>query len=104
MSVGDSIKHAIMICPKFSVTETSDTGAMRSWLMGRFRNKVKDLSLAIQKGAEELATAGLVHLVECGAKKKGRKVLSYRKASWGELSEPAKEAAEKLHIPRCAFE
>ncbi len=99
----DAIKHAIMTDAKLSCTTTTDTGAYRGWLLGRFRHKVSDLTGAIRQAADELAEVGLLR-EDRDSKKRGRRVQFYRKVSWDDLTDDAKKEAERLQIPRSVFE
>ena len=56
----DAIKNAIMTNAKLTCTTDTDTGAYRTWLMGKFRKKVPNLSSVIKEAAEELADVGLL--------------------------------------------
>ena len=89
--------------PKLSCTTTTDTGEYRGWLLGRFRHKVSDLSGVIRQVAEELAEIGLLK-EDKDARKRGRKVQFYQKVTWDDLTEGAKNEADRLQIPRSVFE
>ena len=99
----DAIKRAIMTDAKLSCAAATDTGAYRGWLLGRFRHKVSDLTGAIRQAADELAEVGLLK-EDKDSKKKGRRVQFYRKVSWDELTDDAKNEADRLQIPRSVFE
>ena len=99
----DAIKHAIMTNARMTCTETTNTGEYRGWIMGRFRNKVKDLAIAIKAATEELADIGLLKEIR-DAKKKGRKMQFYRKVLWDDLADDARSEAERLIIARDVFE
>ena len=60
------------------------------------------MARAIQQVTDELAAIGL--LTELKAKKKGRKVQFYQKTTWDDLTDDAKNEAERLQIPRSVFE
>ena len=100
----DAVKHAVMTNAKLSCTTTTDTGAYRGWLRGRFHDKVPDLAGVVKQAAEELAEVGLLNEDKDSRKKRGRRVQFYRKSSWDELSDNAKSIAEQLQIPRSVFE
>jgi hypothetical protein len=99
----DAIKHAIMTDARLSCTTTTDTGEYRGWICGRFRHKVSDLGNAIRQAADELAEVGLLK-EDREAKKRGRRVQFYRKVTWGDLTEDAKNEAARLQVPRSAFD
>ena len=99
----DAIKNAIMTDAKLSCTDATDTGVYRGWLLGRFRHKVSDLAGAIRQAANELAEVGLLK-EDRDAKKRGRRVQFYQKVTWGELTEGAKNEADRLQIPRSVFD
>ena len=99
----DAVKHAIMTNAKLSCTTTTDTGAYRNWLLGRFRSKFKDLAKPVRQAAEELAEVGLLN-EDKDLRKRGRKVQFYRKSPWEELTDAGKSEAERLQIPRSVFE
>ena len=99
----DAIKHTIMTDTKLSCNTNSNTGEYRSWILGKFRNKVKGLASTIKDAAEELAEVGLLKEMT-DAKNRGRKVQFYRKVPWDELAEDAKSEASRLQIPRSVFE
>ena len=99
----DAVKHAVMTNAKLSCTTTTNTGAYRNWLLGKFRNKVPDLAGVVKQAAEELAEVGLLK-EDKDTRKRGRKVQFYRKVSWDELTDAAKSEAERLQIPRSVFE
>ena len=100
----DAIKHAIMTDAKLSCTTTTDTGAYRGWLLGRFRKKVKDLASAIRLATDELAEIGLLQEHKDDQKRFGRRVGCYRKMSWDAMTEDAKNEAKRLQIPRSVFD
>ena len=97
------MKQAIMTDAKLSCTTTTDTGEYRGWLLGRFRHGVSDLAGAIKQAADELAEVGLLK-EDRDAKKKGRRVQFYQKVTWEELTEGAKNEADRLQIPRSVFD
>jgi len=99
----DAVKHAVMTNAKLSCTTTTDTGAYRNWILGRFRKKVKNLADVVNRAAEELAEVGLLSEIK-DSTRKGRKVQFYRKSPWEELTDAAKSEAERLQIPRSVFE
>ena len=99
----DAVKHAIMMDARLSCTTSTDTGEYRGWLLGRFRKKVSDMASAIREAIDELAEVGLLK-EDKDAKKKGRRVQFYRKVSWGELTDDAKNEADRLQIPRSVFD
>ena len=99
----DAIKHAIMRDARLSCTTTTDTGEYRGWICGRFRHKVSDLGNAIKQAADELAEVGLLK-EDRDAKKRGRRVQFYRKVTWGDLTEDAKNEAARLQVPRSVFD
>ena len=99
----DAVKHAVMTNAKLSCTTTTDTGAYRNWIIGRFRKKVKNLADVVNRAAEELAEVGLLSEIK-DSRKRGRKVQFYRKSPWEELTDAAKSEAERLQIPRSVFE
>ena len=99
----DAIKNAIMTNAKLSCTTTTDTGAYRGWLLGKFRGKVSDLASAIRQAADELAEVGLLK-EDKDSKKRGRRVQFYRKVSWDEMTDDAKSETNRLQIPRSIFE
>ena len=99
----DAVKHAVMTNAKLSCTTTTDTGAYRSWLRGRFHNKVPDLTGVVKQAAKELAEIGLLN-EDRDSRRRGRKVQIYRKSPWEELTDAAKSEAERLQIPRSVFE
>ena len=100
----DAVKHAVMTNAKLSCTTTTDTGAYRNWILGRFRKKVKNLADVVNRAAEELAEVGLLNEIKDSRRKQGRKVQFYRKSPWEELTDAAKSEAERLQIPRSVFE
>ena len=99
----DAIKHAIMTDAKLSCTTKTDTGAYRGWLIGRFRNRVSDLASAIRQATDELAEVGLLKQ-DSGSTKRGRRVQFYRKVTWDDLTDDAKNETERLQIPRSIFD
>ena len=99
----DAVKHAVMTNAKLSCTKTTDTGAYRNWLLGRFRSKFKNMADVVNQAAKELAEVGLLN-EDKDSRKRGRKVQFYRKSPWDELTDAAKSEAERLQIPRSVFE
>ena len=61
------------------------------------------MASAIKQAADELAEVGLLKAVT-DAKKPGRSVQFYQKVTWGELTEGAKNEADRLQIPRSVFD
>jgi predicted transcriptional regulator len=55
------------------------------------------------KAADELAEVGLLK-EDKDSKKKGRRVQFYQKVTWDELTDDAKNEADRLQIPRSVFE
>ena len=100
----DAIKNAIMTNAKLTCTTDTNTGEYREWLLGKFRNKVQNLSSVIKQAAEELADVGLLQENSESKRRKGRKVQSYRKATWDEMTDDAKSETNRLQIPRSIFE
>ena len=99
----DKIKNAIMTSAKLTCTKASNTGAYRDWILGRFR-KVANLATVVKEAAEELADKGLLMENEEKKGKPGRKVQSYKKATWDEMTDDAKSETNRLQIPRSIFE
>ena len=99
----DAVKHAIMTDTKLSHATSSDTGDYRMWLLGRFRQQVPNLAGVIRQACDELAEVGLLR-GQAPQKKRGRRVQSYRKVTWDELTDAAKSEADRFRIPRSIFE
>ena len=100
----DAIKNAIMTNAKLTCTKDTNTGEYRQWLLGKFRNKVPNLPNVIKQAAEELADVGLLQENRESKMRKGRKVQSYRKATWDEMTDDAKSETNRLQIPRSMFD
>jgi len=61
------------------------------------------LAGAVGQPADELVEVGLLR-EDKDSERRGRRVQFYRKVSWDDLTDDAKNEAERLQIPRSVFE